>query len=561
MEKIKESIRKFALQNGVKFDKVNPGAVISKVIGEHPSAKDKMNEVSVEIKKIIEEVNSMTKEERLEELKEHFPELLEEKKVEKKEGLKDLPSAEKGKVVLRFAPSPSGPAHIGHCYISAINYQYKLQYGGKLILRLEDTNADNIDKDAYQMLPEDINWLTENGVDEVIIQSDRMEIYYEYLLRLIEEGHAYVCTCDTEIFKEKLSKSTPCDCRDLPAEEHVKRWRKMFEGYEEGEAVVRFKSDINHKNPAMRDFPLARINDSEHPRKGFEYRVWPLMNLAVAIDDMEMGITHTIRGKDHADNAIRQKMIHDVLKANTPVSISVGRINFEGFELSTTQTKLKIKERQYSGWDDIRIPFIRAMRRKGYKAGALRKFALNMGVTQTDKTVSQEEFMKSLNFFNKELIDPVSNRYFALRNPVEINIKDAPELELEMDLHPDNKKGGRKFRTANSFYVEKEDLDDLNEGETVRLMGCLNFVKEGNEFKYVSKEYGAFKDIGKRQIHWLPNDTNQITNIMIKFDDNSDVKCLAEKSVDNVKTNDSVQFERIGFCRCDSKNGFWFTHR
>lgn len=560
MESIKKSIRKFALQNGIKFDKVNPGAVISKVIGEHPSAKDKMKEVNVEIKKIVEEVNLMTKDERLEELKELAPELLEEKVVVKKEGLKDLPNV-KDKVVLRFAPSPSGPAHIGHCYISAINNQYKQQYKGKLILRIEDTNADNIDADAYNMLPEDINWLTDNGINEIVIQSDRMEIYYGFLIKLIEEGHAYICTCESEIFKDKLSKMSPCDCRKLKADEHMKRWHKMFDKYEEGEAVVRFKSDIKHKNPAMRDFPLARINVSEHPRVGFKYRVWPLMNLAVAIDDMEMGITHTIRGKDHADNAIRQAMIHDVLKVNTPEAISVGRINFEGFDLSTTQTKLKIKEKKYTGWDDIRIPFLRALKRKGYKAGALRKFALSMGVTQTDKTVSQDEFMKSLNFFNKEIIDPISNRYFAIKNPRLIEIPDAPKLELEMDLHPDNKKGGRKFVTGTKFYVDEEDLAQIEDGELVRLMGCFNFTKEGKKFSFISKEYGAFRNEGKKQIHWLPGDMNQITKINLKQDDNTDVECFAEKGVNDVKVNDSVQFERIGFCRCDAKNSFWFTHR
>ncbi|MBN2420817.1 glutamate--tRNA ligase, partial [Candidatus Woesearchaeota archaeon] len=416
MELIKKSIRKFALQNGVKFDTVNPGAVISKVIGEHPSAKDKMKEVNAEIKKIIDEVKLMTKEERIEELKEHAPELLEEKVVVKKEGLKELPNVRE-KVVVRICPSPSGPLHIGHSYIAGLNHQYKKQYNGKYILRIEDTNADNIDPEAYDMISQDMNWLTGNEVDEIVIQSDRLEIYYGFLVKLIEEGHAYVCICEDEIFKDKLNKKSPCDCRNLDADEHIKRWKKMFDKYEEGEAVVRFKSDISHKNPAMRDFPLARINDSEHPRTGKKYRIWPLMNFAVAIDDMEMGVTHAIRGKDHADNAIRQKMIHDVLKVNTPNAISVGRINFEGFELSTTETKQKIKEKKYTGWDDIRIPFLRALRRKGYQAEALRKFAVSMGVTQTDKTVSQEEFIKSLNFFNKEIIDPISNRYFAVKNP------------------------------------------------------------------------------------------------------------------------------------------------
>lgn len=561
-KKLKDSLMKFALQNGVKFDKVSAGAVISKVIGEYPKAKDNMKEINIELQKIIKEVNSMKKDERIDELKELAPELLEEKVFERREGLKDLPNVGK-KVILRIAPSPSGPLHIGHSYIAGLNHQYKTQYKGKFILRIEDTNPDNVDLDAYKMIPEDLNWLTDNGIDEVHIQSDddSMETYYEFALRLIEENHAYVCTCETEVFRENMSRMSPCECRKLPVKEQLHRWKKMLTEWNEGDAVVRFKSDIKNPNPAMRDFPLLRINLTEHPRVGLKYRIWPLMNFAVAIDDMEMGVTHAIRGKDHADNAKRQEMIHNALKTETPVPISVGRINFEGFDLSTTETKKQIKEMKYEGWDDIRLPFLMAMKRKGYQAAAIRKFAVSMGVTATDKTVGREEFLKSLNFFNKEIIDSISNRYFAIKNPVVITIKNAPKLNLEQDLHPDKIKGGRKFLTNENFYIEKEDLENIKPNELIRLMGCLNFVKKGKNFEFVSKEYGAFKDTGKKQIHWLPQDQSQITKIRIKLDDNKDIDCFAEKESANIKPNQMIQFERFGFCRCDSKNSFWFTHK
>ncbi|HME87450.1 MAG TPA: glutamate--tRNA ligase family protein, partial [Candidatus Nanoarchaeia archaeon] len=297
------------------------------------------------------------------------------------------------------------------------------------------------------------------------------------------------------------------------------------------------------------------------PRQGMKYKVWPLMNFAVAIDDMDMGVSHAIRGKDHADNAKRQAMIHDVLKVNTPEAVSVGRINFEGFDLSTTQTKARIKEQHYSGWDDIRLPFLRALRRRGYQAAALQKFAVSMGITLTDKTVTQEEFAKTLNAFNKEIIDPISNRQYAILNPAVITIQHAPELSFEQDMHPSLRKGGRPFKTHQNFYIENNDLKNISEGEVVRLMGCLNFKKEGNTFTYVSKEYQEFKDVGKKQIHWLPQDQSQLTKIKIKLEDNTDVEAFAEKGVENVKPNNIVQFERIGFCRCDAKNSFWFAHR
>lgn len=560
MEDIKKSLLKYALQNGVKFDTVNPSAVISKVIGDHPSAKTKMKEVNVELKKIIEDVNSMDKEERIEKLKEIAPELLEEKKHEAKEGLKDLPNV-KGKVVLRLCPSPSGPLHIGHGYVYGLNALYKQKYGAKLIFRLEDTNPDNIEPMAYTAIKKDFDWLTENGIDETYIQSERMEIYYEYAIKLLEEGHAYICDCDTEEFKQKMLKSISCECRDKKIDEQLKRWYGMLNDYDEGSVVMRFKTNINDPNPAMRDFPLMRINLSEHPHVGKKYRVWPLMNFSVAIDDMDMEITHAIRGKDHEDNAKRQVMIHQALKANSPETVIIGRVNLDGFNLSTSWMKEEIKQGAYTGWDDIRLPTMMALKRKGYKAEAIRKFASGLGVTKTDKTVNKEEFFKSLNSFNKEIIDPVANRYYCVQEPVVISIDGAPKLEFEQELHPTNNKKGRPFVTHTNFYIEKKDYDNIDEGELIRLMGCLNFVKEGDKFRYISKEYGAFKENGKKQIHWLPEDQKQLTKVKIKLDDNTDVECFAEKGVENVKVNDIIQFERFGFCRCDAKNSFWFTHR
>jgi glutamyl-tRNA synthetase len=426
---------------------------------------------------------------------------------------------------------------------------------------LEDTNPDNLEPDAYKWIPEDANWLTENGVDEVVIQSDRIDIYNAYALKLLEEGHAYVCTCSSDVFKEKLDNKSLCECRKNTEKKNLERWHHMLTDWDDGDAVVRFKTDPDEKNPAFKEFPLARINTSEHPRQGLKHRVWPLMNLAVAVDDYELGITHAVRGKDHTDNAKKQAMIAKALKASTPESVSVGLISFQGFDLSTTQTKKTIKEGGFKGWDDIRLPFLRAMKRKGYQAAALRKFAITMGVTLNDKSVSQEEFFKTLNAFNKEVIDPVANRYFAVIDPVVITIRNAPRLDIESDLHPDNKKGGRKFKTHENFYIEKDDFKDIKDGELVRLMGCLNFTKKGKNFEYVSKEYEVFKGQGKKQIHWLPQDQSQLIKVKIKLNDNKDIEAFAEKMVEKVKENDMVQFERFGFCRCDAKNSFWFTHR
>ncbi len=556
---MKEEILKQALANAVKFNgKANPGAVIGKMLSKFKDKDPK--EIAKEVNEIIKEVNMMDPEDQKDRLNDLGG--VEETKREKQEGLKELPDVKK-KVIMRVAPSPSGPLHIGHAYIIGLNYEYTKKYKGKFIIRIEDTNPDKIYPPAYDLIPEDANWLCENKVSEIIIQSDRMDTYYLYAEKLLAEGHLYVCECDPLKYKEMISKSVPCPCRDLSPKQNQERFRKMFKGYEMGEAVVRFKSDIKHKNPAMRDFPLLRINDAEHPRTKKKYRVWPLMNFSVAIDDMELGITHALRGKDHADNAKRQEMIHKALKKPTPIAISVGRINFEGFEVSCTKTKEKIDEKKFTGWDDIRIPFLPALRRRGYQPEALRKFATEIGVTRNDKSVEIDEFFKTINAFNKDIIDSKSNRYFFIPFPKEVIIENAEEQKIELDLHPEHKKGGRKFKTTDSFYLTQQDYDSFKDEELIRLMDCLNFIKKGDKLVFESKDYKTFKNSGSKIIHWLPKE-DKLIDVEILMPDNTIIEGLAESNLKSVKEGQIIQFERFGFVRLDSKDKkykFWFCHK
>ena len=566
MEQLKLNILKYALQNAIKFNgKANPGSIIGFLMKDDPTIKTKLNEVNPLINQIVNEVNEMTLDNQKLLLEEKFGGQIEEKKQEKKEGLKDLPNVN-GKVVMRFAPSPSGPLHIGHAYVMSLNYEYVKKYGGEMILRIEDTNPENIDPIAYTQIPEDANWICEGEIKKILIQSDRLEIYYKRAKELIEKDSAYICTCEGETFKNLLATSTPCPCRLLSIEENLKRYQMMFDTYKQGDAVMRFKSDINHKNPAMRDFPLMRINESSHPRVGEKYKVWPLMNLSVAVDDMETKVTHTLRGKDHADNAIRQSMMHKVWGFQTPEAISVGRINFEGFDLSTTQTKAKIKEGIYSGWDDIRIPFLMALRRRGYRPNALRKFALSVGVTKTDKSVHIDDFFKTINAFNKETLEPIANRYFFVKNPVKIHVEGAPTMEVKLPLHPEHKtRGNRVLHSNQDFYITKKDFDKIPEGKIFRLMDCINVIKNGDKFVFDSTEYEKYKEHGCCMIiHWLPVDEKQIIDVEVKLSDGDKRIGYAEKGILNLEKGDEIQFERFGFVKYDHKTHdkqiFWWTH-
>lgn len=569
---IEDSILKYALQNAIKFKgKANSGALVGKILGEDPSLKSQMKDLMPKINKIVSEVNSLSLEEQTHKLEEIAPEML-EKKVAEKKGLKELEDADEGEVIMRFAPSPSGPMHIGHAATGSLSSLYADKYNGKFYLRIEDTNSSNIYVPAYEMIPKEAEWLFEN-VEEVIVQSSRVEIYYDYIKKLIDMEKAYVCTCSPEKFKEFSDNKENCPCRGKSKDENMKDWQRMLRTtddiFMEGEAVGRFKTDMQHKNPAMRDFPIFRINDEEHPKTGKEYRVWPLMNLSVAVDDMEYGMTHIIRAKEHADNAKKQEYIFEAFDKPFPKTYFLGRFKFTDLEISASKTKARIENGEFDGWDDIRLPFLDALRRRGFHPHCFKKLSVEIGLSSVDKVFTKEEYFKTLAAFNKEIIESSSNRFFMIKNSVQIEVNGSDAFfgkEVELDLHPDNKKGGRHFDVDGRFLIEKEDFDKIKDDEIVRLIDCVNIKKLGKSFEYVSEKYEDFKNSdGKKIIHWLPYNENQLVNIEILMPDKTKIIAQAEKSIDLVNVDDVVQFERFGFCRLDSEDKgikkFWFGHK
>jgi len=171
--------------------KAQTGAIIGKLIADNPDVRLHMKEIMPQINKIVQRVNSLSKDEQESHLKKVFPEFFAPKEAPKPKGLPPLPNAIKGKVVMRFAPSPSGPLHIGHALAMGLNSEYCKLYKGKFLLRIEDTNPENIDPNAYDIIPEDANWATKNNVSSVVIQSDRVPIYYKRAEEVLKTGHAY----------------------------------------------------------------------------------------------------------------------------------------------------------------------------------------------------------------------------------------------------------------------------------------------------------------------------------------------------------------------------------
>ena len=395
----KKYIYAYALKNAVEHSgKAVVGSVIAGLFN-CGLEKDKIKGEMSGIQKILDEINSFEVDEQKNKFKDY--EKLIGHRFER-EGLPELPNVGKKGVVTRFSPSPSGALTLGHILTIGLNFLYVKKYGGKFYVRIEDTNPEKIYKPAYKMIEKESNWLCNNDV-EIVIQSERMDLYYKYAKKLLNKESAYVCECSQEDFKKLVDVKKACPCRGLSKKENLERWERMLDknGYKDGEAVLRFKSDIKHKNPAMRDFPLARINTVSHPLQKNKYRVWPLMNLAVPVDDIEMGMTHIIRGKDHMDNAKRQEMMYNVLGKKYPWVGFIGRLHFTDLEMSSSKMLAGIKSGKYSGWDDERLPSAASLKKRGYKPEAFWKFVEQRGVSEVDKVIDKKDFFEVLDGFQK----------------------------------------------------------------------------------------------------------------------------------------------------------------
>ncbi len=549
---IETLIRKYALQNAVFFKgKANPKSITGKILGECPEWRSKVPELNEIINSIVSDVNNMPLEAQTKALEELDPSLLVKEKKERTYELPDLKNVN-GKVVMRIAPGPSGPLHIGHTRVSILNDEYVKRYGGKLICRFEDTNPEKIDPDAYDMIPEDLEWMGVNITDK-FIQSERFEIYYDHTKKLIEQGHAYVCTCDAEDWRQKKENKQACPCRELPVEEQMERYDKFMNGgYKEGEAIVVVKTAIDHPNPAVRDFVALRLVDHPHPLTGTKYRAYPMMNLSVAIDDHLMGMTHVIRGKDHLNNTFRQEYIFDYFGWKKPEYYHYGLVNIPDTVLKTSLIKESIRNGEYSGWDDVRTGTVRALKRRGIRPEAIRRYWVESGIKPIDIQFSWDNLFA----MNRDVIDKDSNRYFFVADPVKLSIAGEDAIIGKAPLHPDHpERGNREYSLSgeNIIYISSEDAKTFENAGKIRLKDLCN-IDFGPPVKYAGTDVSILKK-GFKAVQWVSEDS---TRAKILMPDGTVLNGLVENAALNEK-NDMVQFERIGFARIENRDPKSYT--
>jgi len=560
-QNLREMLYRCALQNAVKHGGVpQSGAVIGMAMGAHPELRTRAKEVAALAREVIADVAALSPEKRLATLEEIAPEMVAalSEKHEHKKVLPDLEEAQGG-VVMRFAPNPSGPLHIGHARAAVLNDAYVKQYGGRYILRIEDTDPKRVDPDAYETVKEDIRWLG-LGITETVTQSERLPLYYDLCRELIGRGGAYVCTCDNERFKELKMAKTACPCRDQPVEKNLELWEKMLDhAFAEGEVSVRIRTDLNHPDPAMRDFPAFRILDSPpHPK--VEAHVYPLMNFSVVADDHLLGVTHVIRGKDHIANTRRQRFIYDHFGWKVPLYRHYGRMGIEGVVLSTSQMRIGIREGTYTGWDDIRLGTLRALARRGITPDAVKNAVLAIGIGETDISFSWDNLYSE----NRKLVDPVANRYFFVPDPIELRISGAQPRTAHALLHPaDAARGTRTFSFTGPVVLPKAEI--VQGTPMIRLKDLFNVKVTWNKdipnLEYAGDALADARAAKAPIIQWLP--VEEKIGCTLRTPD-GDIRGVCEPAVKHELGN-VVQFERVGFAKIDAvlSDGVmaYFTHK
>jgi len=546
---MKDLVLKYVLINAVEHEgKAEVQAVIKKVIGERPELKDNIAGLLKEIKGTVKEVNSWKKEKQLKKMKELGVEIEKKERVERM-GLPPLQGAKIGKVVTRFAPYPSGALHIGNMKAAITSEEYAKMYMGKFIVRIEDTDPDpeKVKRENIELIKKDLDAL---GIvpDKIYLCSSQFEKQYDYARELIKKGKAYVCTCKSVGVKDKAATiKEACGCRDNSVEKNLELFKKMFTEFKDGEAVLRLKTDIDDPNPALRDPALMRIRSGVHPMTGKEHRVYPLYNFNCAIEDHDTGVTHVLRGTEHATNTLIQKKIFDAFGwKNFPYVINFGFLYIPGEKTHKRFIRDSIAAGKFTGWDDPRLGqygLVRALIRRGIRPEAIRSMIIEMGINPQTVHFTWEKLYNA----NRKIIDPIANRYFAILDPAEISVSGARAKTVSMNLHPEfPERGKRKIPVEpKKIFVESDDLKNF-QGKEVGLMYLFS-VKLGKRPKYL---YDKIK-FESPKIQWVsePN-----VKIKIVLPDGEEKTALAEPEIRNVKPDQIIQLVRVGFCRVDKVN-------
>ena len=548
----RDAVRKYALQNAIEYNgKGQSGSVLGRVLAEREQLRSRVKSLLSLVEKEVTRANSIAREDGIEEVRKELesfaPEALDRERHKKNEGLRDLPG-NTSEVILRFAPNPNGPLSIGHSRGVVINSLYAEKYQGKIVLRFDDTDTKVKPPmvDAYDWIQEEFEWMSGKAADVVIKASERMPIYLQHAEKMLIGGFGYVCKCTAEDFREFRVSKSDCPCRNKSVQENMDDWGKMNSGeIDEGGAVVRVKTGMDLPNPALRDWPALRIQHSPHPIVGDMYKVWPLLDFQSAIEDHLQGVSHIIRGKDLMDSTRKQTILYEHFGWEYPEPLYWGRVKIHEFGgFSTSGMSSSIDSGKFSGWDDPRLPTLRALRRRGFDPGSLAELWGEVGLTQKDISIS----LKTLESFNSRIIDGDCERRVFVSSPksLEFSSKNIASRVM-MARHPDGEiEGSRVWEVGMTVSIQDSDFV---EGK-LRLKDFADIIISGSSATIESVDRSDDRKI----VHWIPEELALEAILSVPDGEEiSEVKGVLENF--ELTEGEVYQLERVGFARFEGIRG------
>lgn len=410
---------------------------------------------------------------------------------------KDLESGKHKTIVTRFPPEPNGYLHIGHAKAICTSFEIAKKYGGRTNLRFDDTNPVKEDVEYVDSIKEDLQWLGYDWEDREYYSSDYFGQLYEFAIKLIKEGKAYVDdSTSEEIAKLKGVPNKPgqdSPYRSRSVEENLELFEGMKAGkYDEGTRVLRAKIDMASPNMHMRDPLMYRILKAEHHRTGNEWCIYPMYDFTHGISDSIEGITHSLCSLEFENHRPLYEWFNKTLGIFEPQQIEFSRLNLSYTVMSKRRLLKLVEDGTVSGWDDPRMPTISGMRRRGYPAESIRNFITKVGNSKRAQMID----LSLLEFFVREELNKTTPRVMGVLDPVKLILTNYPEDLVEVMTAVNNPEdpeaGTRPMPFSKVLYIERGDFMEvapnkkyhrLAKGKDVRLKNgyiihCDNFVKD-----------------------------------------------------------------------------------
>ncbi len=370
------------------------------------------------------------------------------------------------KVLTRFPPEPNGYLHIGHAKAICIDFGIARDFGGKTNLRFDDTNPTKEEVEYVNSIKEDIKWLGFDWEDREYYASDYFEQLYQWAVKIIKAGKAYVDDQDSDLIAGQ--KGTPTvpgkesPFRNRPVEENLELFERMRKGdFEEGTKVLRAKIDMASPNMHLRDPLMYRILKKPHHRTGYTWCIYPMYDYAHGQSDYKEGITHSLCTLEFEVHRPLYNWFLDQIYEegkNRPRQIEFARLNLSYTIMSKRKLLELVQGKYVSGWDDPRMPTLSGMRRRGYTPASIRNFVDTIGVTKTDGVSDVLLLEHSV----REDLNKIAPRVMAVLNPLKMiitNYEEGISEQLETQNNPEDESAGtRMIPFCREIYVEQDDF-------------------------------------------------------------------------------------------------------